>query len=348
MLPTHEFPAFRPHPLLPGGHLMTIATRIRRRDLVPFAESAHERVFRIDAETRVVGRCHFARNRATAPVAILVHGLAGCADSGYMIGTAYKLVRAGFDVVRLNVRNCGGTESLTPTLYHSGLTDDVLGVMTELIVRDRAERVYLVGFSMGGNMVFKAAAELGGEAPDALKAIVGVSPAIDLAACAVVLDDQLDTRPYRSYFLRHLKQCMRNKARAFPGRYDLTGLDEVRNLRGFDDLVTAPAFGFADHADYYARASSLPHLERIRVPALAIHAENDPVVPASIFDALSGSDRIGLHLTRRGGHCAFIGAGPAVAQGVADDDRYWVENRVVQALLDRERELGGAIPLDSA
>lgn len=327
MRPPIDFPPFEPHPLLANGHLMTLASQLPRRGLGPLRDASERRVFRIDGETQVVAYTRWQSEPRRAPTLVLVHGLVGSADSSYVRGTAAKARAAGFNVLRLNVRNCGDTLHLTPTLYHSGLTTDLDSVVRELIERDRVERLVVAGFSLGGNLVLKWAAELGSDAPPELAGVAGVSSALDLPSCARSIDGVGANRIYRAWFLRSLGRAMRTKARLFPDLYDVRGIAAIRTMRAFDDRYTAPAGGFAGSDDYYERASALPLIEQVRVPALVVHAKDDPLAPFEPLARLStASGHVQLLASEHGGHCGFVGRRPAPG----DADRYWAESRVVQ------------------
>ena len=166
---------FEPHWLLKNGHAMTIAAAFaRRRFELP---SAEDRLFQVDPESRIVGRCHWqAGKRRDVPVIVILHGLEGSSESNYVRGIAEKALRFGFHAVRLNQRNCGGTEALTPTLYNSGMSGDYRAVLDELADRDGFEQIFFVGYSMGGNLVTKMAGEYGDAAPQALRAVCVVCP----------------------------------------------------------------------------------------------------------------------------------------------------------------------------
>jgi len=244
-----------------------------------------------------------------------------------MIGNANKMWQAGCNVVRMNVRNCGETERLTPTLYHSGMSDDVGVVLRHLIARERLQSVALVGYSMGGNMVLKLAGELGAEAPSELHSVVAVSPAIDLAASADALHRGLN-RLYERRFLRSLIRRFRLKVSLFPRAYDTRRVAGVGSLREYDQRITALYSGFASADDYYARASAAPVLDRIRVPTLVLRADDDPFVPllAETREALNANPWITLLASQHGGHCAFL-TKPGEAK---NDDGYWAETTLLR------------------
>ncbi|MFN7944262.1 MAG: alpha/beta fold hydrolase [Blastocatellia bacterium] len=312
---------------LRNGHAMTIFTSLwPRRFAAAWPQEA--RFFQTEPETRVLTFCHWQTERRKHPTLLLVHGLEGHAERGYMLGTAEKAWRAGFNVIRQNVRNCGDTEHLTPTLYHSGLTSDLRAIVRELIDTDRLPEIFIAGFSMGGNQALKFAGELGADAPPQLRGVAAISPAIDLAACCDAIA-RPQCRLYEERFLRSLKVRVRRKAQLFPGTLDPDRVDRVRSLREFDDVVTGPFWGFGDADGYYANASSRPFLRQIRVPALMITAQDDPFIPYEPFtDAeIAANEHLLLLAPRHGGHVGFLARQRGRLQ---DEDRYWAEGRAVE------------------
>jgi uncharacterized protein len=329
---------FIPHPALQNPHLMTLFPQVwpRRRLLRRFP--SEPRLFAVGAESRILGHCHWQRRSPRAPLLLLLHGLEGCSESHYMLGVADKAWKAGFHVIRLNQRNCGGTDHLTPTLYHSGLGGDLLAVMSELGTRDGIDSVWLAGYSMGGNIVLRLAGELGLSLPS-LKGIVAVSPTIEPTACVEALA-QKGNRLYQKYFLARLRTRLRRKARLFPGRYDLSRLHRIRTLREFDECYTAPDGGYVSAADYYERTGAQGVIGSIRLPTLIIAAQDDPIVPRRLFEnpALRTNPCVRLLFPRHGGHCGFI------QRSWPGEDRFWAENRAIEFIarcVQPNREVAG-------
>ncbi|MBI4400130.1 MAG: alpha/beta fold hydrolase [Nitrospirae bacterium] len=258
---------------------------------------------------------------------ILLHGLEGCSDSHYMLGIADKAWRAGLNVVRLNQRNCGGSEHLTPTLYHSGLSGDLAAVVTELWTRDGMESLWVVGYSMGGNLALKMTGEVTDTIP-ALRGIIAVCPNIDPAACVAALEQSTNWL-YQRYFLKRLKERLRRKAGLFPGKFDLSRLAGIATLREFDEIYTAPDGGFRSAEDYYERVGARHVLADVRVPTLMITAQDDPFIPYPIFKtvALTANPWIRLISPTHGGHCGFF------QRPRLDEDCYWAENRLVEYMV---------------
>jgi uncharacterized protein len=315
--------AFLPHRSLRNTHLMTIAAAFWPRKF-PQLPAASLRLFEVEQGTRLRADCHWQSDPHVHPTLVVLHGLEGSSDSGYMLGCAEKATVAGFNVVRLNQRNCGGTEHLTPTLYHSGRSGDLRAVVLELVEKDRLQEIFFAGYSMGGNLVLKMAGEFGDAAPKELRGVVAVAPCLDLAACADALC-QPRNFVYNAHFVRRLKTRMRRKALMFGGLYPLDGLDLIGSVRDFDEMITARFCGFASADDYYARSSAMHVLAAITVPTLILTAQDDPFVPFSTFEheAIRENPNIQMAAPLHGGHCGFISK-------ESGEERFWSEARVIE------------------
>ncbi|HMP54031.1 MAG TPA: alpha/beta fold hydrolase, partial [Candidatus Melainabacteria bacterium] len=283
---------------------------------------------------------------------VVVHGLEGSSNSPYMQGVAVKALLAGFSVLRLNLRNCGGTEELTDTLYNAGMSDDLIAVAEWARKKWGFERIFFVGFSLGGNIVLKAAAELAsckqdenGDLFSSLSAVCAVSPSVDLERSVDRLDCGLN-RIYQVTFMRSLREKLKKKAALFPRRYPLAPLEKIRTVKQFDETYTAPDGGFDSAGHYYEQCSSLSRLGDIRTPGLIIAALDDPLVPSASFeeaDLLSGPVRLLSPL--HGGHGGFLSVlsgdsgkasticnnRPSADGGLKD--RFWAEDRVIEFCL---------------
>jgi predicted alpha/beta-fold hydrolase len=328
--------AFEPRRFLSNGHLQTIlGNYLPRVDRLPPPEAELVEVSpgtETQISSQVLCHCHWQAEavRGSRPTGIIVHGLEGSSQSQYVIGNANKLWDAGCNVVRMNMRNCGGTERLTPTLYHSGLSGDVLAVMRHFVELYGLESVSLIGYSMGGNLVLKLAGELGSAPPPQLRSVIGVSPAVDLGPSADALHQPIN-RVYEIKFLRALLKRFRRKVQLFPRAYDPNQAVGLKSLREFDDRVTALYSGFAGAADYYYRAAAARVLDRITVPTLIIHALDDPFIRLTDETRvkIAANPNIELLESAHGGHCAFL-AQPDSATGY---DGYWAEGAVLRFLL---------------
>jgi len=291
-----------------------------RRVVLPPPE---ERLIEVEPGVRVLCHCHWQPERQHALTILIVHGLEGSSDSQYMLGIAAKGLAAGTNVVRMNQRNCGGTDGFSATLYHSGRSQDVAAVAQNLIEHDHISRFALAGFSMGGNLVLKLAGEWGKNHPQQLVAVAAVCPAVDLAASADALHLPVN-RLYELYFIWKLRRRFSDKARLFPEKFDTTRLRGINSLREFDDKITAYYSGFTGAADYYARAAAANVVDRIAVPTFILHAANDPfirILPETRQKILSNPN-ITFVETEDGGHCSFL------AHPDGDDGR-WAERQIV-------------------
>ncbi|HXY13441.1 MAG TPA: alpha/beta fold hydrolase, partial [Terriglobales bacterium] len=232
---------FVPRPVFRGGHIQTLASFfLPRRIVLP---SPEKRYIEVESGVSVLCHCHWQPDRQNALTIVVVHGLEGSSDSQYMLGVTAKGLAAGMNVVRMNQRNCGNTDGLSPTLYHSGRSHDVATVSQSLIDRDDVRRFALVGFSMGGNLVLKTAGEWGKDGPGQFTAVAAVCPSLDLAASADAL--HLPTnRVYELYFIWKLRRRFLAKARLFPEKFDTRRLRGITSLRDFDDKITAYYSGF--------------------------------------------------------------------------------------------------------
>jgi predicted alpha/beta-fold hydrolase len=315
---------FRARRWLAGGHRQTLASFFLQRRLnVPAPD---ERLIEVEPGVPVLCHCHWQPDRRNALTVLLIHGLEGSSDSGYAVGVAVKGLAAGMNVIRMNQRNCGGTNHLAPTLYHSGRSHDLAVVARTLIQQEGLTRLALAGFSMGGNLALKLAGEWSGEAPPEFRGVVAVCPALDLAACADALHER-GNRLYEYYFLIKLRQRLREKTKLFPGHFDTARAQGVKSLREFDDKVTAHYCGFSGASDYYERSSAARVIERIVAPTLILHAANDPFVRITpeTRDKIAGNSNISFRESADGGHCSFL----------ADPNGYdgrWAERELVDFL----------------
>jgi predicted alpha/beta-fold hydrolase len=323
---------FVPPRFLRSGHLQTIVGNVLPRTYsLPKPES---QLIEVEAHTSrggsfVLCHCHWqpAEVRSERLTMIIVHGLEGSSSSRYVLGNSARALAAGCNVVRMNMRSCGDGEEFSPTIYHAGRSEDVAIVMAELARIYLIRNFALVGYSMGGNLVLKLAGERGVAGPPYLKAVVGVSPLMDLAASSAALHEP-QNRLYASRFLNEELNRFRRKIELYPGLYSSRGLDKIRTVRQFDEQVVARYGGFTGADNYYCRVASSNWAQDIPVPTLILQALDDPFIRMTpdTRAKLAANPRVILVETRHGGHCAFLSLEPG-------DAGYWAERTLLDFLL---------------
>ena len=324
--PVGDLTAFQPKRWLANGHVMTLYAWGRPRQFPELPPAVACRI-RVDAESEVLAHCHWQPRPSSHPTLLALHGLEASSSGHYMRGLARAAWRRGWNAVLLNQRNCGGTESLSPRLYHSGLTADPREVIRALVAEHRLPAIGVVGYSLGGNLAVKLAGELR-EVPDLpVAGVVAVSPTIDLAACVRAIERRVNYG-YQWNFVRQLRGRLRRMAELWPGRFDVAPLGRIWTIRAFDETYTAPHHGFANAADYYHRASALRVVDRVQRPTLILTAADDPVVPTAQFEdpAVRANPAIQVRIARHGGHCGFV------ADSANDGDGYWAEETALAFL----------------
>lgn len=307
--------SFTPRPYvpawwLPGAHAQTVTGRYLRPKT-----GVHYRRERIDTPDGDFVDLDFAflpgarEPGGDAPVALVVHGLEGSTNSGYVRETCRRLWDRGIRAVALNFRSCSGEPNRLARFYHAGDTGDVAHVLDLLAERNPGVPLAAVGFSLGANVLLKYLGERGETAR--VRAAAGVSIPFDLSAGADHLWSTPMGRVYTGIFVRSLQARFRQKQHLIGDACDAGRVLSARSFREFDDAATARLHGFTGVDDYYGRSSCAQFLPRIRVPTLVVHAEDDPFVPADAIprEALRANPCLTAAITTHGGHVGFI-AGP--------------------------------------
>jgi len=312
-LPPDEGPPFEPYPGLAGFHRQTLAGSFLRLEALRRHPPEEQREVALPTDGATTVLCSWQPEKG-APVLVMVHGMGGSAQSGYLRATARRAWTAGMHVLRLNLRGAVGVERLSRRGYHAGLVDDLRAALATWVEGRGLGPVLLAGFSLGGNVVLRLAALDG---PTIAAGVAAVSPAVDLTGCSEAIDGDRGVRHYRDHFVSSLSASLRRRERRHPGSVDLDALARVVTLRDFDAAFTAPDHGFADVDDYYQRASAGPLLADLAMPTLVIHARDDRLVPAAglLSSGASSNPWVRLALSDHGGHCAFIGASVPAEKG---------------------------------
>jgi predicted alpha/beta-fold hydrolase len=307
---------FEPPFFLRNGHLQTILpVLMRRRFSIAFRR---ERLELPDGDFLDLDWLTSGAKR----IAILCHGLEGSSQDGSIRGMATRLQSSGWDVLAWNYRGCGKELNRALRFYHSGETEDLKSVID--LAAERYPRIALVGFSLGGNMVLKYLGD--GPCHPAVIAGVGISAPIHLATSAESIDRRWTNRIYLRRFLKKLIAKVEAKALNFPDRLDVSRSRQIQTLRQFDDRYTAPIHGFRDALDYWGKSSARQYLDRIKVPALLLNAQDDPFLTPDSFPYTEAEQNPHFYFEAPawGGHVGFIDSVHPI--------RPWHESRAAEFL----------------
>jgi predicted alpha/beta-fold hydrolase len=257
-------------------------------------------------------------------IAILLHGLTGSANSPYIMRLWQKLRERGFHVARVDLRGHGAARGLAKYPGHAGRSDDVHAVVEYLLHKYPEATCQLFGVSLSGNITLKLLGEMSQRddplLPRVASAVV-VSPPIDLVVSARFMLER-QGRIYNRVFVKKLLQVVKDYIESGKREIEIR-TPPPKTLWDFDDQYTAPLSGFEGAEDYYFQSSAIRVLESIRTPTLMIAAQDDPLVPGSIFQR-EMPDCTRLALSDRGGHVGFF------ARKTTDPDRYWMDWRVIE------------------
>ena len=303
-------PEFKP--LFTNPHLLTVLGNYWPRKYDWSAYPMESRLVRTAPEVGVLVQTQRPLGVPRGEL-VLLHGLEGSGESGYIHSLSHRALLAGFIVNRFHMRTCGGTERLCKTLYHAGLTSDLLRYLEQ---EEHPVKLFLVGFSIGGNVALKAAGETGA---GIFAGVVSVNTPIDLAACSRRLQ-RPENRMYQDRFCSRMKERLMRT-----GRYSASDLQACRTVFDIDDRITAPSFGFGNAANYYETQSALRFVPHIQVPVLMIAAQDDTLVPYESYldPALAANPHIQVVAPKHGGHLGFLSRRPP---------RFWSDEVIVNWL----------------
>jgi len=315
-------------PLFRNPHLATIAANFWPRPDSRQRWPVKSVVIETEPGVRVLVQEQRPEGKPSGEI-VLVHGLEGSSEAGYAQSMAHAALERGYAVLRFNLRGCGGDDGLTLSNYHAGQTSDLLTVLRER-VRAAGAPMFLIGYSLGGNVALKLTGELGEEARDLLAGVCAVSVPIDLAACAAALE-RSSNYLYQDRFVRRLKDRIRRRHTQAPHLYTLEHLPKIRTITDFDNCYTAPLFGFGTAANYFRTQSSNQFLERIRIRTLVVQAKDDPLIPFEVFDhpAFSQNPHLRLEAVEHGGHLGFLSR---------RRPRFWLDHLLLDWVQSHDRQ----------
>lgn len=316
--------SFKPAWWLKNAHFQTIFPALFRKK-IKLSESWRERLLTPDNDFIDLDWC----GEGKQPLVILLHGLTGSSESGYINGLQKILLDEGYRSVVLNFRGCSGEPNNLARCYHSGDTEDINFLYKTLRQREPSTPLAVIGFSLGGNVLLKWL----GEQKDKLFlfAAVSVSVPLVLSVCATKLDSGF-SRFYRGNLIRELKDYIQFKLDHLinTGReqeaekiLQLGDLTTIKSFWQYDDQVVARLHGFKSAEDYYQKSSSRYYLNTIETPTLLIQSTDDPFMTQEVIPCkMEMSEKLTMEITQRGGHVGFVtGINPFKPQ-------YWLEQRI--------------------
>ncbi|HSH01746.1 MAG TPA: alpha/beta fold hydrolase [Anaerolineae bacterium] len=313
---------FNPPSWLRNKHVQTMGAYYTRAS--SGVEFARERIELadgdfIDIDFADVGAVSWSQMAADSPIMLLLHGLEGSARRPYSYELYRQISEHGIRVVGINYRSCSGVMNRKVSTYHAGLTGDVQAVVDYLRGRWPQAPLGLVGVSLGANLLLKYLGELGEDGRQWIQGAVAISPPFDLDACSAHMAEH--ARLYQWNIMRSLLEKLEMKQAVFGEAITAEPINEIRTLREFDELVTAPLNGFKDAADYYEQMGAKRYLANIEVPTLLIRAEDDPFFANDIpYRTIKQNPNLRAIITPHGGHVGFWEAG-------VWRRRYWSERQ---------------------
>lgn len=256
---------------------------------------------------------------------IAIHGLEGSSNSNYIQALARMANKAGIDAIAMNLRSCSGEPNRTLASYHSGKTEDLVEIITHILTKYNYQRIDLVGYSLGGNLILKYMGEYADRIPDIVQKAVGVSVPCNLQGSAITLNSSYFRRKYLANFLKTLKSKALDKLAKFPNNMDAARIASAKDFIEFDDAFTAPSHGFKDAFDYWSKCSSKPFLAKIKKKTLLISSLDDPFLDASCypFEEARANPSFYFLPTKYGGHVGF-------STGFSIADNTWLEDKILR------------------
>ncbi len=301
--------SFNPSKILGNKHIQNLFSLFFPSNKIEI--KSKKRIFRMRDGNKIVADCSWQSDKEFSKTLIVVHGLGGSSKSNYAIRISYLAFKKGYNIIRVNLRSCGGTERFSKNIYHAGQSSDIYDVIKELIKKDKLRDIFIAGFSLGGNVVLKFAGELRENYPKALSGVCCISSLVDLVSSAKLLEKN---KVYQ-YFVTNLAKKIIKKKAVFDKDYDVSLLKGIKTLREFDSIYQTKHNNFRSVDEYYIRESALRFLKFVKIPTLIIHSYDDPIVPVYPLIKVSNPHIIRL-FTKKGGHIGFI-----------DKNGYWAEKK---------------------
>jgi len=317
--------AFKPGFFFRNPHLQTFLGRskIRVRKEEHFRRASKAMVLDCGEGVRLLGYHTRQETGDAKGLIVLIHGWEGSADSTYILATAGFFFRRGFDVFRLNLRDHGESHHLNEGLFHGALIRETFQALQNIAALPTYGRLYLIGFSLGGNFALRLALKHSREKEiPALTRVFAISPALDPHKATVAIDNGWGV--YRRYFLNKWKRSLRKKQALFPELYDFKPLMKARSCMEMTESIMIYYRDFSDFRDYFRQYTLVgPAFRGLSVPTTIMVSRDDPVIPTIDFYELHAQENLHLSVQPYGGHCGFI---------ALPDFSCWYERRIDNAI----------------
>ena len=312
---------FTPPLLLRNPHIQSILNSVGPRKI-----RAKRLVQRLNSETLILTAEDGTRLKgeydrslsANGGLIVLLHGWEGSSKSAYQVTTANYLLKQGFDVLRLNLRDHGDTQHLNQGIFNSTLTDEVAGAIADFSLKYSYKKIFLSGFSLGANFALRIAADHGERLN--LSATVGICPPVDPVNAMIALNRTVFF--YEKYFFYRWSNSLKKKLKHFP-EYDFAeALDSARSINDMNELFITKYTPFDDIESYFlSYALTGDRLANLSTPTHLIASMDDPIIPIADIDRITRPEQLSIEVQEFGGHCGFI-------QNLAAHS--WVEPRLVE------------------
>lgn len=317
----HQTSQFKPAWWLTNPHMQTLGAKLfRRNPIVTFPEN----IELPDGDFIELAWTEVPTSNNSKPITVVLHGLEGSKDSHYANRMLAAIKSKDWIGVLMHFRGCGEMTNRKANSYHSGDTRD-LSYLTKLLHSSYSQTEFsILGFSLGGNVLTKYLAQ---EPNNPYKAATVICAPLDLASCSARINKGF-SKLYQKYLLDMLKASTLVKVKAKLIR-DITKeqIKAIKNIKEFDNNITAPLNGFDNAEDYYEKSSGKQVLNQIKQPCLFIHAADDPflchqsTLPTKILPS-----NITFEVSNGGGHVGFIyGKNPF-------RPKFWLEHRTLNYL----------------
>ena len=294
---------FEPFPFLEDPHQQTIISSMINVLIDPSSEC--KIVPLEDGDKLAVEVTTPVDWKLTDLTAVMIHGLCGSHQSSYLVRMTKRLEEKGIRVARVNLRGCGSGRGLAKRMYHAGRSDDIFKAIKQMKLETPESTFLLIGFSLGAALTIKLVGELGSLAKEFLREAIAVSPPLDLYS-SVEMIGKPENSVYENYFVRFLRDEVHYRHRKFK---DLPRVRLPKNLKmyEFDQIYTAPYYGFRDAHDYYNKCSSSHLVPDIAIPCKILFSEDDPIVSSAILDSMILPPHIEIFKTKKGGAYGVLG-----------------------------------------